>query len=416
MNRQKGAISLIVTSLVLVVALVLSVTSYRSIFFQIKRAQNEVESRKANWIAEGGLECVYAQIQTNGVSGTPDNCGLSGLTLEIKNEGVGKQLVKAEYSGARIQKAVHGTGGESLESGAMQSASDLYFNDSMTFAVPDPGDYTEDGWECVAIRYKNRMYLHNPQNAGLLTALKPYDDFYHQGKDCRENHKTHGTGDDFVQDENISPFEAYFGVDASEHDAVRDLKDEQDKRIFHLLEGDTIVSAGRNIRKVQNCGTKLTKAIKEEKKHYIWVEGGCEITGAEYTGLTQATQGTKGVTIVVHDGILSLSGVGLFKGVLFHFNRDYSPKEADWNSYEANIHVYGENDSKVVFEKSYRDKASYYQGGSVQFSGAQYFDAPDQSALFFTSTEFKYNKDVVEESLTAFGNKKEWIKGSWHDF
>lgn len=54
-NKQRGAITLLVSSVILVVTLIFSLGSYKSIFYQIKRAQNEIEARKGHWAAEGEL-------------------------------------------------------------------------------------------------------------------------------------------------------------------------------------------------------------------------------------------------------------------------------------------------------------------------------------------------------------------------
>lgn len=54
MNSQKGMATLLVTSMLLVVSLLFSLASYKNVFYQIKRTQNEVLVRKAHWLAEGG--------------------------------------------------------------------------------------------------------------------------------------------------------------------------------------------------------------------------------------------------------------------------------------------------------------------------------------------------------------------------
>ena len=60
MRYQQGAITLLITALLLVAILVLSLASYKNVFFQAKRAQNEIISRQQHWAAEGGLECAYS--------------------------------------------------------------------------------------------------------------------------------------------------------------------------------------------------------------------------------------------------------------------------------------------------------------------------------------------------------------------
>ena len=60
--KQHGVVTLLITSVLLLGALVVTLGSYRSIFHQVKVAQNEVQGRQAHWRSEGGLECTYAYL------------------------------------------------------------------------------------------------------------------------------------------------------------------------------------------------------------------------------------------------------------------------------------------------------------------------------------------------------------------
>ncbi|MEF1341863.1 hypothetical protein REH81_34815, partial [Vibrio rotiferianus] len=62
MNKQSGAATLLVTSMLLVAALVVTLGSYKSLFYQIKQANNQIVSRQEHWQAEGGLECGFTHI------------------------------------------------------------------------------------------------------------------------------------------------------------------------------------------------------------------------------------------------------------------------------------------------------------------------------------------------------------------
>ena len=52
MKKQQGAAALLVVSVLLVVALMMSLGSYKSLFYQIKRANNQIEARQEHWRAE----------------------------------------------------------------------------------------------------------------------------------------------------------------------------------------------------------------------------------------------------------------------------------------------------------------------------------------------------------------------------
>lgn len=64
-SKRKGAVTLLATSVLVTAALIMSLASYKVLFYQIKRAQNEIKARQAHWLAEGGIECGYAYIQLN---------------------------------------------------------------------------------------------------------------------------------------------------------------------------------------------------------------------------------------------------------------------------------------------------------------------------------------------------------------
>ena len=72
-RKQRGVVTLLITSVLLVGALVVTLGTYRSVFHQIKVAQNEVEGRKAHWLAEGGLECGFTYIAENDLTAIPND-------------------------------------------------------------------------------------------------------------------------------------------------------------------------------------------------------------------------------------------------------------------------------------------------------------------------------------------------------
>ncbi|MCG6471069.1 hypothetical protein K6U25_14505, partial [Vibrio parahaemolyticus] len=128
MKKQQGAAALLVVSVLLVAALMMSLGSYKSLFYQIKRANNQIEARQEHWRAEGGLECFYSLVQSTGdvssaTSLISSRCeaplGLHQLALEPDNKlfskpvpnsnrTVEKQLV---LSRGRASGAIKGGGG-----------------------------------------------------------------------------------------------------------------------------------------------------------------------------------------------------------------------------------------------------------------------------------------------------------------
>ncbi|NOH98044.1 hypothetical protein [Vibrio sp. 99-70-13A1] len=410
MNKnQQGAVVLLVTSVLLVSALMLTFGSYRSVFYQIKRAQNEVEARKQHWEAEGGLECGFTQFKNEGsLPPIISVCSMKNQITPVFNVIPTGYQISSVSGHSHLKKNI--VFGGSLSSGAMQSSADVYFYSSATFSTPDPGALSSDGWECVALRYRNRFYSSSVDNKGVIHGVPPYSSFNNpSGADCSNvvgnDHLSNGTGDDFYHDPNVKPFESFFGVPAADHNEIRD-------------EGSFFVINGGGAPKIlSNCGQVLATQINAGN-HHLWVEGGCEVTQDQYNNLVDATAATDGVTILIHDGLMSFMGKpstgatsNKLKGVLFHFNVDYSPTPADWASFDANIYL---NHVPSVIEESYRTIASYYQHGAFTVSGGQYFDTPNQAAVFFDSLDFRFNKDVIDNSRKEF-MKIQWQKGSWND-
>ncbi len=62
-RKQRGVVTLLITSVLLIGALVVTLGTYRSVFHQIKVAQNEVQGRQNHWRLEGGLECTYSYLR-----------------------------------------------------------------------------------------------------------------------------------------------------------------------------------------------------------------------------------------------------------------------------------------------------------------------------------------------------------------
>jgi len=406
--HQNGVATLVIVSVLLMVTLVVTMGSYKSLFYQIKRAQNEIKARQDHWLAEGAIECAFAQFkQNNKVPPLVTDCDSGqGVIAQFIATSSGQRIAAySDYSS--LQKEILSTG--EVKSGAMQSSADLFFYSSATFSTPDPGELTPKGWECVALRYRNRFYASVVDNKGVIHGKKPFEGFDSKGRDCAPTHKTTSAswgylGGDFVKDENLSLFEQFFNVPPAEHDRVKK------KESITVVEGSGIPKV------IHNCGKVLTDNIRAGNP-YLWIEGSCEIKQSEYNDLISAADTTDGVLIVVHEGVLSLMGKPNngansqpFKGVLFHFNSEFVARPAHWSGFEANQNL---NHSPSVVHESYRTIASYYQFGSFTFSGGQYFDTPGQAAVFNDALDFRFNSDVID-SIQGNINPPKWKQGSWY--
>jgi len=402
-QRQSGVSSLMMVSLLLVAVLMMTLASYRQAFFQIKRAQNQVQARQQFWQAEGGLECFYAQVMEMGaLPSSWHNCGGEPEVVVTKLViGSGVHQIASAYQNQVLYKNISLGGGVR---GAIQTSANLYIRGSTTISVPDPGEEKSAGWECIALTYRNKFEsTGGVVNQGVNHSVKPWSSFNSNGKNCLSTHRSAGLPilKDVVKQPAARPFESFFNVPVEEFATVRD------SGKFKRLDG---VGSPKIL---VNCGKKITDQINAGHE-FIWVEGGCEIAAEQYSELTSATQSREnGVLLVFHDGPLSLmGGGGLFKGSMLHFNTAYHPRLSDWvgfDSYAFLSHVPAE------FNTAYINNASFYQHGAFNVSGSQLFDSPDHWALFNTSYNMRFNRDVMEHARSQLA-KPRWQKGSWRDF
>lgn len=54
---------LLQVSILLWLTLIVTLSSYKPLFYQMKLTQNNIKARQQHWRAEGGVECLYAYIQ-----------------------------------------------------------------------------------------------------------------------------------------------------------------------------------------------------------------------------------------------------------------------------------------------------------------------------------------------------------------
>ncbi|GLO60122.1 hypothetical protein MACH09_06300 [Vibrio sp. MACH09] len=78
MSTQAGAVVLLVVSVLMSVALLISVSHSQLVYLQVKQGMNEVAERQNYWLAEAGLECAYLQVShTFPLQHPLDNCGVT---------------------------------------------------------------------------------------------------------------------------------------------------------------------------------------------------------------------------------------------------------------------------------------------------------------------------------------------------
>ncbi len=443
-QRQFGATTLLVTSMLLVSALIVTLGSYRTLFYQIKRAQNEVSARQQHWIAEGGLECIYSHALTTDTiptSASISSCNTNG-DIEFTYTSLGPRLkqITADYGYSSIDKTIllPGTGA----SGVMKATSNLYFAGGMTMR-PDPGESLgANEWSCTMLRYSSDFKVFGTvQNQNLNDAALPYQGFP-SGQSCRatagDSYLTTTTGNydtptglqgDFVHDSSQKPFEDLFDTPRGDWFDVMSFDG------FVKISESTLTNGSGDMLYqqsnlpapviVSDCGTKIKSAI-QSGNDLIWIYGSCHLDGTDLTNIGSAITPASGaspipsgVILVLHNGLLSTSGALSFKGMIYHFisndnagNPEFVPTASLWGNLDAGQKTVLDG---VVAPVTGIDAANtaYFQTGSFFPLGGYVMDAPGTYAVYDSGLSFSYNRDVIETPLRKL-KKLKWKSGSWY--
>lgn len=419
--QQSGMTTLLITSMLLIVALLFSLASYKNLFYQIKRTQNEVLARQAHWAAEGGLECGYGLLHElkdiNLVKLKLDNkciksLGLSSIVIE---ELTNPKKIFSVFDFNNVKKTISRlfiSGGVS-SSGVLKSTSDIYFKGSIVVS-PDPGILSHSSfWQCVVLRFKTKFTVEGSLlNQGLIGSMPPFEGFP-SAQSCKLGYQsTISSGEwnnsnitaykDIIYDTDFDPFLDTFYIP---RDNWNDVKERSD---FNKIYGVNKIINGVPFLVVDSCENKIAQAI-DDNYDLIWVEGSCELNDFDIIDSAIESNGEiDGVILVIQDGIFSVNGSHKFPGMIYHLNTTFQPNSDLWG--EMNSHKNSPIPSVLNL-----DTVSYYQFGAFMPSGGYVLDAPGQVAVFGTSMNFLFNKDLIEKPLEKL-KKISWVEGSWHDF
>ncbi|MFA0422450.1 hypothetical protein AB4562_10460, partial [Vibrio sp. 10N.222.54.A1] len=127
-KKQRGVVTLLITSVLLIGALVVTLGTYRSVFHQIKVAQNEVQGRQEHWRSEGGLECGFTYIAENDLTAIPndlmDYCQQSKV-VTLGSEALTPNILVSSSESLSLNKEISFVDASGL--GVMQTNSSLEF-------------------------------------------------------------------------------------------------------------------------------------------------------------------------------------------------------------------------------------------------------------------------------------------------
>jgi hypothetical protein len=416
-HQQSGMTTLLITSMLLIVALLFSLASYKNLFYQIKRTQNEVLARQAHWAAEGGLECGFTEISNKSdVNTSLVKCKtvIDGqpLTLSIDTDD-GKSVLTSETDNKykKITKTIVAGGARS--NGVIKSSADLYFKGSYII-FPDPyKEKSPNKWECIMLRYKTNVYLHKDSSTHIKNnnfvgaPTPPMEDFDINGNECHTDYKTELATKrsefkaDITQNINMDIFKETFGVDRSKWSEVKS---------EYFVDGNATGGV--------SCIDKINSSITLEKRH-VWITGDCTLDDTDLKSLPGFDSPEKGVFILVHNGILKMSGTAIYKAIIYHFNNSFTPSGSQWSGTALDGSVYPDSyktsDNDVLDAEEFSERTVAYITGSQRPTGGFMFDTPNQVTYLEYSGLLNYDGKLINDLLSPFGEPK-WIKGSWHDF
>ncbi|RTZ15343.1 hypothetical protein EJ063_12855 [Vibrio aquaticus] len=409
-GQQQGVITLLVVSVLLASALMLTLSSYKSVFYQIKRSQNELRDRQAHWETEGGIECLYAY-----VSADPDRMAtLSSASNTVLNTLCKDDLNLTElYTQAasgdrytiRSKSATHDLSKQVLYAsktgfGAIQTTADLRIRGSADIA-PDAPRTPSSGseYECVAVRYKGLVTFETSTASDVLQTTDPMADgpFVGFSGSCSESHKTSNATssdttnnptnfkEDYQKDASLDPFKNYFNKEKTSANIA-------------AIKADYEVVALPTITDGHDCSDIINTRFTATNRK-LWIEGHCIID------MPVTVYGPH--SLVVENGIFAVNGSTVFEGSMYHMVDMALPAFST-----ANIANYWNDVSfKGVIQSFLGSKTVYFDNGAFHPKGGMIFDSEGAEVVLNGSYNLDYSSS---NSLNNAPKELSWIAGSWY--
>ncbi|GAL06127.1 hypothetical protein JCM19237_1767 [Photobacterium aphoticum] len=420
MNSQKGMATLLVTVMLVVVSLLFSLASYKNVFYQIKRTQNEVEERQLHWRAEGGLECAIAlnnHTPSLGVTGQPyDTCDTNDLTLTASLLTGTQYLITSTFQKDRGQTTLYKKiKTNPRTTGAIQAISDLKLVGSYTIKPDVDGPLPGGKFKCVSVRYGANFFAEGAVKVNDPAPDGPYPGFSGQcGVDYATDTETDlgttnanidaqltppvATGPlrlDFVKDLNMNPFESFFYRPREE---IAEVKSE-----FTVITGSIDAA---DTATTTRCDTKIKQAFEgtaaSPGTDKVWVEGNCDLLdGAGLNGFPETPR-----VLVVENGILASYGAAVFNGVVYHLTDPVTYPITDLTNAWTGM------TSGNTLAAADKVKGVYYQAGSFRPTGGLVLDTRGGLSILRSGFDLTFVGGLNPNNppQTVY-----WVEGSWND-
>ncbi|MCD9510435.1 hypothetical protein [Photobacterium phosphoreum] len=442
-HQQSGMTTLLITSMLLIVALLFSLASYKNLFYQIKRTQNEVLARQAHWVAEGGLECGFVELKHEKIKPTESAFSqqcielalfpVSALTI-IPDPPIGdhsKYVLKSSYTHAGVKQSVKKVieyGGGGVVS-TLQTSASIQLTGSQHFVPNKTQDKTSDGrYKCKSVisggtvNYiasvgtdEHFLTIDATSRHGGVLGIPSFEcnsaylsNLYEVGK---EPTGFAGIlpikGSDILENETVDVFKDIFGKDISEYASVREeIKTDAVGVVFGEHSSDR-TSGGW----VKNCHTKIKKEYDNGKRRF-WINGNCALEGSIF-GIAQDMNNT--VQLIVFDGVLFIKAMSDFNGLIYLYTNPLLNVQTIWEDlfYKySEIGVIPGSFQKHDIVTSGYSNIPFLLEGSTRIDGGIGIDAINRVIKIYGSVIPSYNEDKV----TKYSTQMKWQQGSWHDF
>ncbi|PLC58440.1 hypothetical protein [Photobacterium carnosum] len=433
-HQQSGMTTLLITSMLLIVALLFSLASYKNLFYQIKRTQNEVLARQAHWAAEGGLECGFAEYKIKKNNFTDfDECNTTKLTLKLipvtSTEFQLESKVKFFNSLKKITKTIILGGGgviSTLETSAsVELKGSQHFVPNSTEEKNNDGDFyckTITSGGVVSFQYTSGNDDHF-LTTDLSTSSHAGGPLAAVGFNCASDYRSnlfdvnhppsYGTssvkGKDIVENATLDIFKSIFGKDISEYSQVMTEIESDPKGIIIGKGASERTSGGW----VKNCNTLIKNSYVAGKRR-IWVHGSCALDGNPFGSVIENTA-DNAVQLVFFDGLVLLEAVSHINGLIYQYVSDSFNVRDGWIDLFNNLTLIGVTPGGFqehnVTAGEY-DKSVINVRGSVYIDGGIGIDAPNKIVNIDGSIIPSYNKGKSSKYIDSLF----WQEGSWHDF
>lgn len=410
LQRQQGVMTLIIVSVLLVIALMLTMGAYKTTFYQLKRAQNEVKAQQVHWQSEGGVECLYAYIADD----TSQLAALSSasntlLDATCKNRldldelyaeslGSDKYAIHANSDTHKLSKQVLFASKTGF--GAIQTTADLRIRGSADIAPDAPRSPNSDGkYDCVAVRYKSVVTYETTTSSDKLQTTEPMTNGPFDGfsGECSTDHKTtlasnsdttsspNDFGKDYKQDTSLDPFKNYFNMEKTPGNIALI------KSGYEVVSLPTVAD-GHDCTDIIN--TRFTATNRK-----LWIEGHCIVN------MPLVVYGPH--SLVVENGIFTANSALTFEGSVYHMVdmslSDFTTaKIADyWND----VSFHG------VITSHLGPKTIYFDNGAFHPKGGMNFDSEGGEVVLNGSYNLDYSSS---NSLSNKPKELSWVAGGWY--